>query len=300
MPGSRKGIIPLASNAHVVSHRRVVLAALISASWLLSVVVLALAPATAAPTPEAEDDFVARIAGERAAVGLPAFALSADLVAVARRHSEDMARGDRLYHNPRLATEVQNWDAVGENVGTGETVESIHLAFMESATHRSEILSTRFTEVGVGVVVRDGVVWVTQVFRRPSSTRSVPAPGPVAAAPPPTTTIPRASRSPLPTTAAPEAAPAPTTLPVPVAAPPPTTAIELLGPLESLETDGVDATRPERSVEGASVRSQTHARPAPLREVTTPVGAAAALLVAVVGALVSQVAVESRRTAGVR
>ncbi len=280
--------------APVVSNRRVLLAALIAASWLLSVVFWALAPATAAPTPEAEADFVARIAGERAAVGIPSYTMAADLVAVARRHSEDMAREDRLYHNPRLASDVQNWDAVGENVGTGETVENIHRAFMESATHRSEILSTRFTEVGVGVVVRDGVVWVTQVFRRPSSAGSTPAPGAVADAPPPTTTL-RASRSPVPTTAVPEAVPVPTTLPVAVAASPTTTAIELLGPLESLESNGVDATRPARSVRGPLVRSQTLARPAPLREVTTPIGVAAGLLVAVVSALLAQVAVDERR-----
>jgi uncharacterized protein YkwD len=38
---------------------------------------------------------------------------------------------------------------------------------MASAPHRANILDRDYTQVGVGAIVRDGRVWVAEVFRRP-------------------------------------------------------------------------------------------------------------------------------------
>lgn len=127
--------------------------------------------ALAAGSTSDEADFLSRINDARAANGLPRYAVSGDLTGVARSHSQEMARRQRLYHNPSLTTDVHNWQAVGENVGEGPTVADIHQAFMNSSPHRSNILDHDFTEVGIGVSVdSNGTIWVTEDFRQPMST----------------------------------------------------------------------------------------------------------------------------------
>jgi len=121
--------------------------------------------------------FVSKTNAERTSRGLRAYAVASDLAAVARRHSEEMAAKQSLYHNPNLGSDVSGWQAVGENVGDGGTVDSIHTAFMNSPEHRKNILDTDFTQIGIGTVTdANGVIWVTEVFRKPSSAPTVAAP----------------------------------------------------------------------------------------------------------------------------
>jgi hypothetical protein len=75
---------------------------------------------------------------------------------------------------------------------------------MNSAPHRANILDKRFTEVGVGVVVADGTIWVSEVFRRPATAAAAPAPTRTKA---PATAKPKAASSR--SSAAPAAKPAP-------------------------------------------------------------------------------------------
>ncbi len=125
-----------------------------------------------------------RIADERSASRLAAYTAAGDLATVARSHAAEMARQNRLHHNPRLSSEVQGWESIGENVGVGTSVDDVHQAFMASESHRHAILSSDFTEVGVGVfVAEDGRLWISQVFRRPQPAAS--SSPPVTAAPAP-------------------------------------------------------------------------------------------------------------------
>jgi hypothetical protein len=180
------------------------------ALWLVSALFLGMGAVRAAsPSEDVEAGFVGRIGDERAAAGLGGYVVAADLVDVARRHAEEMRRQQRLHHNPNLAGDVQNWQAVGENVGVGSSVEAIHQKFMESPSHRDNILSARFTEVGVGVVVDGPDLWVVQVFRLPKSAEPAPAAGPESGPPAessPSTTEPAPRPAPEPR---PAAAPAP-------------------------------------------------------------------------------------------
>lgn len=125
----------------------------------------------------AESQFVAAVNQERAARGLPALQVASDLTSVARSHSARMAGGDNLHHNPNLGSAVSNWQKVGENVGVGPSVSSIHSAFMNSPSHRANILGADWVQVGIGVEVRGDSIWVTQVFRLPMGA-SQPAPAP--------------------------------------------------------------------------------------------------------------------------
>ncbi len=130
----------------------------------------------AAPAAEAaidsvrEADFIALVNIERAKNDLPALTPVSDIREVARTHSVTMAQESRLHHNPTFSQEITNWQVVGENVGRGPSVESLHRALMNSEGHRANILHERYTQIGVGVEVRDGQVWVTQNFRRPMGT----------------------------------------------------------------------------------------------------------------------------------
>src|SRR4029078_2552234 len=66
--------------------------------------------------------------------------------------------------------EFQQFDTLGENVLTGQgsmTTGGMDTAWMQSSSHRSNIVAPGFTAVGIGVVcASDGKVWVTQAFAR--------------------------------------------------------------------------------------------------------------------------------------
>jgi hypothetical protein len=111
---------------------------------------------------------------ERTSRGLNALTVKSDLVSIARRHSEQMADSGGIYHNNNLGNEVSgNWTELGENVGKGPNVDTIHDAFMDSAPHRANILRASFNQVGIGTVIRDGYIYVTEVFARRGSTSVV-------------------------------------------------------------------------------------------------------------------------------
>jgi hypothetical protein len=130
----------------------------------------AFSPASAfASTYDFEAQFVAKMNAARQSSGLAPYSVASDLVSIARNHSAQMASQQSLYHNPSLTSQVQNWQAVGENVGEGPTVSDIHNAFMQSPEHRANILDHDFTQVGVGVSVdKNGMIWVTEDFREPA------------------------------------------------------------------------------------------------------------------------------------
>lgn len=140
---------------------------------LLVAMLLAFTPSPAAGAADTgtEAAFVTLVNRERTARGLAPLVVSAELSAVARDHSVRMADGRRLHHNPDLAGSVRDWHKLGENVGRGARATSISSAFMRSTAHRNNVLAPEWREVGIGVEVRDGVVWVTQVYRAPRGGR---------------------------------------------------------------------------------------------------------------------------------
>src|SRR5690625_1751067 len=123
------------------SHRR----ATILAMAVVTALALALAPFGPLTAPASADSgmeasFVAKANAERAAHGLPALSSEGSLASTARAWSSTMAGQTTLAHNPNLASQVSGWQAVGENVGRGPTVDAIHAALMASPSHRANIL----------------------------------------------------------------------------------------------------------------------------------------------------------------
>jgi uncharacterized protein YkwD len=114
-----------------------------------------------------ESQVLLRVHEARKAHHLPGYRLGRRLSIIARDQARRMADRTTLFHNPQLASDVTNWTWVGENVGFGPDVHSVHVAFMRSAPHRANILDRDFTRIGVGVEVRGTRVWICQVFKTP-------------------------------------------------------------------------------------------------------------------------------------
>ena len=102
-----------------------------------------------------------------------------DLDAVAQRHAEAMAARGKLFHNPELASQVEGWRIVAENVGVGMDVGAIHQALLDSPSHRANILDARLTQMGLGIHLDgDGSIWVVEVFRHAHGCRPGAGAGP--------------------------------------------------------------------------------------------------------------------------
>jgi hypothetical protein len=151
--------------------------------WLLSAALLTstflgLSPVPASATGPNTSSILSAVNSSRANAGRRPLSLRSDLSAVAYRWSQHMAATGTLAHNPNLTAQVSHWRWVGENVGYGPDWRSVETAFMNSPGHRSNILDRDYSQIGIGVVVRNGRVWVTQVFRSPSGSVSVAKPKP--------------------------------------------------------------------------------------------------------------------------
>ena len=92
---------------------------------------------------------------------------------LARIHAEALAHRGHLAHDAgdgdpadRVTAAGLRAGEVGENVAHAGTIEECHRALWRSPSHRANLLSGRFRELGVGVVrAKDGSVFVVQLFR---------------------------------------------------------------------------------------------------------------------------------------
>ncbi|MDQ1643064.1 MAG: hypothetical protein QOJ90_2415 [Actinomycetota bacterium] len=137
------------------------------ATTLLASALTALSGAPAGATGSGSGSMVAAVNAARASAGRRPLSNRSDLAAVAYQWSLHMAATSTLQHNPSLTSQVSGFRWVGENVGYGPSWSAVETAFMNSPHHRSNILDSDYTQIGVGIVVRNGRVWVTQVFKSP-------------------------------------------------------------------------------------------------------------------------------------
>jgi len=160
-------------------------------SMIVAGLVTIAAGTASASTASDESRFVSLINYERTsdtkswscgrAGGLNALSVASDLVAVARKHSQQMAAKGTIWHDSSTWNSVSGWTEYGENVGMGpsdmsDPVGNLHTAFMNSAEHCQNILFSHsnpvFTQVGVGVVIANNTMYVTEIFVRRGSTSS--------------------------------------------------------------------------------------------------------------------------------
>lgn len=132
---------------------------------LAALMAVTLFPLTAvAASSSAENQFFDLINTERAERGLSALRFHPDLDVAAQAQAEAISDAGELFHNTDLGSATSGWDLLGENLGYGGSVAGVHEALMNSPAHRDNILRASNTHAAVGVVVKDGTVWVAEVF----------------------------------------------------------------------------------------------------------------------------------------
>ncbi len=107
--------------------------------------------------------------------GKAALVLDAALSSLARMKSCDMNTNHYFAHtSPTLGSAANmlrnsgySFTSVGENIAHHATVTKAEAAFMSSSGHRTNILGSQWTKVGIGVCFdSQGFVYVTQLFVR--------------------------------------------------------------------------------------------------------------------------------------
>jgi uncharacterized protein YkwD len=121
---------------------------------------------------QAEGAFMADINRLRTSQGLPVLQMRTNLTAKARRWAATMAGHGRIWHSGLSSGITGRWHKLGENVGRGISEPHLHAAFVASDTHLANIVDPGFRYVGVGVVVADGIMFVSEVFMQLPSTAS--------------------------------------------------------------------------------------------------------------------------------
>ncbi len=125
-----------------------------------------------------EQRVFALINAERNKSGLPELEWSESLAAVARMHSEDMARAEFFSHRGSDGSLVDDradrlglgsWRAIGENIaymrGFEDPAALAVAKWLESTAHRKNLLGPNWKESAVGVVItEDGTYYFTEVF----------------------------------------------------------------------------------------------------------------------------------------
>ena len=98
--------------------------------------------------------------------GLRSLDLNWRLSRDALRHSRRMADRRTVYHTSNLYRLVRRWhpSSWGENVGMAGTVKRVHKLFMQSSSHRGNILRSGYSRIGIGVTRRGGRTWATVMF----------------------------------------------------------------------------------------------------------------------------------------
>ena len=186
-----------------------------------------------------EAAFVNALNGVRANAGLPPLAVNTQLANLARAHAQVMADAGEIFHaDPISAGYSGPWSKIGENVGIGANVSVLVDAFVASPGHYANIIDPAFTQVGVGVVWKDGALYTTHRFLQvpgetPATTTTTTVAPPVTTAPPTTAAPPAPSTPPV--------APTPTTPPtttLPPLAPPSIAAARVVTLLEMVELVG--------------------------------------------------------------
>lgn len=279
-------------------HRKAV-GRLLAALGVLALVVvgLGLAPASAQSVSD-EQAFIAAVNRVRAGEGLPALIEDAQLRTLARdwtaeQQAGNCADGAFICHaSPISAGVTHDWKKLGENVGTGPSVDAVMDAFVASPGHLANIVDPAFTHIGVGMSWDGNRLYTTHRFMQLRSDDTGESRAPATTAAPATTRAP-ATTAAAPTTTAEsattrapattDAAPATTRAPATTAAAPTTTAESATdadpGPAARAITtpatpETTDAPEPEAEDEGVDAET-------PL----SPTGLSADRVTAILGAI---------------
>lgn len=116
---------------------------------------------------------VALLNKDRVQNGLEPLAYNQELTSLAEYYALDMMGRNFFAHNDpegltpfdRMQKRGITYRYAGENLALNDTIEGAQAAFMNSSTHRANVLNPNFTSVGIGVkYAANGKVYVVQEF----------------------------------------------------------------------------------------------------------------------------------------
>jgi uncharacterized protein YkwD len=126
-----------------------------------------------------EEEIFALVNDERRKKRLSNLNWDDDLARVARKYSQQMAKGNFFSHydkngggmEDRASAAKIKWSEIGENLYFCQGLEVFNEAavkgWMNSPGHRQNILGKTYTDSGIGIAEsRDGKIYVTQLFIR--------------------------------------------------------------------------------------------------------------------------------------
>jgi uncharacterized YkwD family protein len=156
------------------TKNKVALLVLIALLALSNVSAIAIAGTTPPINTSYEQKVVELVNVERQKYGLPALYYDSAISDVARTKSADMAVNNYFSHysptygmaSDMLLSFGITWTAWGENIASGQdTPEEVVSQWMNSPSHRDNILSPNFVFIGVGYYVdSSGTPYWTQMF----------------------------------------------------------------------------------------------------------------------------------------
>lgn len=123
-------------------------------------------------TLRAERDLFSSINQSRRMQGLPPLRWDESLATAARRHAGVMAEHGSAQHafvgEPSLSARAKqagvHFTWLSENVTQGPSPEFIHSQFMNSPSHRANILDRDMDSIGIGVVEQRGQLFAVEDF----------------------------------------------------------------------------------------------------------------------------------------
>lgn len=115
---------------------------------------------------------------EREARGIAPLSFSPELSRIARDYSATMASARKINHDlsrpveERIRAVRPDTCTFGENVSKHTSIDYSLGDLLLSPGHRTNLLSTQFTEIGIGIVQgEDDFLYITQEFTRPCERR---------------------------------------------------------------------------------------------------------------------------------
>lgn len=122
--------------------------------------------ATGSFSPGGESEFLSKMNGLRASVGVAGLASNSELNNYARWWAKQMADSGSISHSTdSLSSLIDPWSYLAENVGSGPSVSSLFNALVNSPAHYPNMVNPIYTSVGVGVYIdASGFLWTAHVF----------------------------------------------------------------------------------------------------------------------------------------
>lgn len=127
---------------------------------------------TTSVAPATEQTLVNLVNAERNKAGIAPLQLDSQAAGAAQIKAKEMASRNYFSHTSPTYGSVESllrsfgvrFSLAGENIGQGAAPEQIHAMWLNSSSHRANMLNRKFTHIGVGVARSGSGYVISQIF----------------------------------------------------------------------------------------------------------------------------------------